>query len=79
MTEYNPTDYSQDEILEVLDLTDDRLIKALKAENAELRGQLEHAGSFDSTAYEFDHGEDLVWDALTEAQKSYWIERARTE
>ena len=70
-------DYSQEAVLEVLDLTDERLIKALKAENAELRGQLEHAESFDSTAHEFYHGEDLVWDALTEAQKSYWIELAK--
>ena len=73
-------DYSQEAVLEVLDLTDERLIKALKKENAELRGRLEHAevfDSFDSTEHEFYHGEDLVWDALTEAQKSYWIECAR--
>ena len=40
--EHNPTDYSQ-EMDDVLDLTDERLIKALRAENDALRKDLQLA------------------------------------
>jgi len=44
-----------------------------------LRGEIEHANSFDSTASHFDHCEDRSWGSLTDEQRQYWIERARQE
>jgi hypothetical protein len=44
-----------------------------------LYAQLAHAQAHDCTAHSCDHGEDLIWDALTKEQKRYWVDQARKE
>ena len=54
----------------VMEYADD--VAALEDKLEAMDAKLLHCEAHDETAWEFPHGENLVWDALTDEQKVYW-------
>ena len=49
-----------------------KTFEALEAKLSTMDAKLLHCEAHDETAWEFPHGENLVWAALTDEQKVYW-------
>ncbi len=54
-------------------------IRELEAGYHEALAQLLHCQAFDSTVSNQDFGIHLTWDALSKAEKAYWMARVETD